>query len=363
MTTTDIDQTQLHFIIGSGRSGTTLLSQALNAHPNMVASPEGKFLLHYLQPFAGRELSAPDIAAFADHTLRIREHDLTDFRLWLLPQQQFIDRLQSLAPLRFEQLCKAVHLQSFIAREKNSPIRVVVDKNPSYTYFTPQLLEVFPQAKFIALVRDYRHNIASRLKHRLDANAWQAAHRWRICNTILHQALQQHPSRVLLLRYEDLTAQPQASLERVCAFLGVPFDEQMLHPDRLFSAYFPQLLQFLDLPQGSTHLQEMHQNIAQPISTTYQDKGWQHKLDAQQLHIAEAVCGSLGKQFGYATTNNNHHAPDSTLAFGLKKTWYAWRMKFFLIYFMKTYFRVPIALRRLKTQLSRAPRIKDYVEP
>lgn len=348
---------QLHFIIGSGRSGTTLLSQALNAHPNIVASPEGKFMLHYWQHLQHRtDIGAADIELFMDNAFKIQEHDLADFRIWLINQPKLKQALLAAAPLNFEGFCKIVHLHSYLALEKHTPIQAIIDKNPPYTYFTHEFLRAFPQAKFIALVRDYRDNIASRLKHGLDGNAWQAAHRWRICNTILKSALEQHPTRVLLVKYEDLTVNFEPQMRRICAFLDMPFDEQMLHPQAHFSAYFPKLLQFLNLPEGSAHLEEMHGNIGKTVSSNY-SKGWQTKLTAQQIQIAEAVCGNLGQTFGYETTTNN--LPKS-LSFTLNNWLNALRMKVFLIYLVKSYFYLPMWLRLLKLKWSGASNIKNF---
>ena len=347
---------QLHFIIGSGRSGTTLLSQALNAHPNIVASPEGKFMLHYWQYLQHRtNIGQADIELFMENAFKIQEHDLADFRIWLINQPNLKKALLDAAPMNFEEFCKTVHLQSYLAREKHTPVLAIVDKNPPYTYFTHEFLQTFLQAKFIALVRDYRDNIASRLKHHLDGNAWQAAHRWRICNTILQSALEQHPNRVLLVRYEDLTANFEQEMRRICMFLNVPFDEQMLHPQAHFSAYFPKLLQFLNLPEGSAHLQDMHSNIGKPV-TNSQTKGWQKNLNQQQIQIAEAVCGNLGKVFGYQTTTQT----PKNLSFRLNNWLNALRMKLFLIYLVKGYFYLPMKWRLLKLKWSGATSIKDF---
>src|ERR1700758_5626824 len=45
------DNIKIHFIIGSGRSGTTLLFHILNNHKNCVSSPEFKHLLFFYEKY------------------------------------------------------------------------------------------------------------------------------------------------------------------------------------------------------------------------------------------------------------------------------------------------------------------------
>lgn len=94
----------------------------------------------------------------------------------------------------------------------------------------------------------------------------------------------------------------------------------------------------------------MHGNIGKTVSSNY-SKGWQTKLTAQQIQIAEAVCGNLGETFGYETTTNN--LPKS-LSFTLNNWLNAvLRMKVFLIYLVKSYFYLPnvaVAAKKAKME-------------
>jgi len=105
-------------------------------------------------------------------------------------------------------------------------------KKPELEYEAPYLIERFPSARFVHLVRDPRDAGASqRKKYRYDT----CGHimKWKR-STRLALALQdQYPGRFLISRYEDLVQCPEATMEKVCHFLGIPYTQQMLNPDGL----------------------------------------------------------------------------------------------------------------------------------
>lgn len=61
-TPSQLQNTQLHFIIGPHRSGTTLLTSILNAHPQILSTPEFRFVLHFMNPYGKQKPVSPAFA-------------------------------------------------------------------------------------------------------------------------------------------------------------------------------------------------------------------------------------------------------------------------------------------------------------
>ena len=58
---------KIHFILGLGRPGTTLLSSLLDTHPNLKCTPEAVFLVFFLQKYKNSE------------NVALRNHKLKNF--------------------------------------------------------------------------------------------------------------------------------------------------------------------------------------------------------------------------------------------------------------------------------------------
>jgi hypothetical protein len=137
----------------------------------------------------------------------------------------------------------------------------IVDKNPKHVYRFPFLRAVFPDAKFIFLVRDGRSNIASLIEgwesgqfqtYLLprpggqgtlqwsfelppDWQAWmekpmieQCAWQWIAANEFVTRATAYlKPTEGMVVSYERLVASPLVEMERICQLLKVEMDPAM----------------------------------------------------------------------------------------------------------------------------------------
>ncbi|HNI43235.1 MAG TPA: sulfotransferase [Chitinophagales bacterium] len=359
MNQTPIQDIQMHFIIGYGRSGTTLLNNVLNAHPNVLATPENRFMLFFNQYFAPKtQLSRADIDFFCDNAFKIRDKAPTDFRTWLVNQERLRQSLYDQLPnLHYIDLYKITYLHNFLALQKND-IRTIIDKNPSYTLFTDDLLQLFPNAKFVLMVRDYRDNMLSHLRHQMDAvvNPWFVGHLWRNFNARILHLQQQHPNRVRLLRYEDLIADFEGQVQQICQFLGIEFLPEMLQYQNSFAQNLGKVKAAIEQYDPEI-LQAMHENVAKPINKS-NVQTWKTKMSYEQQQIADYICGDLGEKFGYsrATTLNNWQQKLHFLA----NNQYYKTLAQLQIQYIRTYFHSPTQWRTRKIQLNNVTPIPTY---
>src|SRR5215216_6948263 len=161
------------------------------------------------------------------------------------------------------------------------------DKTPHYVHHVDHLLGLWPGARFVVLVRDGR-DVALSLR-RLPFgpnNAWAAAQWWARGVRAGTRAQDDHPDAVLTVRYEDLAAAPQEEVRRLCAFLGLGYDDDMLalehvDPARIVpdqAAWFPTLFD--------------------GINTSAVGR-WRREMSRRDRRIFAALAGAELEQLGY----------------------------------------------------------------
>jgi hypothetical protein len=130
---------------------------------------------------------------------------------------------------------------SAYARQRNRPRWG--EKTLLAEFYAHDVLTALPETKVIHLIRDPR-DVFSSYRHapwrvparglRATASASLRGHvvwtlrSWSMSARLARTNAARHAARYFVLRYEDLVGDPQRELERVCAFLGEPFDRQML---------------------------------------------------------------------------------------------------------------------------------------
>jgi len=214
------------FIVGCGRSGTTLLRLMLTAHPNLSVPPEGDFLLGLDGQFD--DPTDPTWASrFVDAFFSIEK-----CREWGLEPATLSEGIASLAPTSWPELAAVPYWAYLVTHDPEA--NRWGDKNPGYVSHVPRLLQLYPRARVIHLVRDGRDVAQSWLSvHFGPRSLEQAARRWASAVAVGNRIARLHPRSVVEVHYEALVADPEGELRRICTFLGEDFDPAMLGYDRL----------------------------------------------------------------------------------------------------------------------------------
>ena len=241
------------FILGLPRTGSTLTRGIVNASPSVWVAGES----HYLpQPvrlgFGQREGYLARFARVGDITTpdgleRVANHifSLTGKSFWArLRTRADADRFAALlaATERAPRDLLDVAMRVFA---DGRPIRG--EKTPHHLEHVPTLLAWYPEARVIHTFRDPRAVYASlRYKEREEklTRVGRAARRfgawfdryatlnlvrsWRRAAALHRVYAERYRDRYLLVRFEDLVADPDGHARRIADFIGVPFTQEML---------------------------------------------------------------------------------------------------------------------------------------
>lgn len=112
-----------------------------------------------------------------------------------------------------------------------------LDKTPRYYLIIPELMETFPEATFLFLVRNPVDVFSSILEHHARGD-WTRLGRRDLLHDLLTAPAAIHRAAApggkgYLIRYEDLVGDPRRTLESICEAIGVGFDEATLRYERL----------------------------------------------------------------------------------------------------------------------------------
>ena len=272
---------RIFFIVGRGRSGTTLVSRILNAHPEIAVAPEALFVMNLERRY--RTVSWDDAMIRRFSADLWREDRL---RRWQLdPESLQRDLLTSGGSRGFARLCGEVYAANARALGRNK-VRLLGDKNPHYSLFVDRLATLFPRARFLHVVRDYRDNIGSYMSVPFDLSSITAlASRWKGYNRKILAASISCRDRYFRVRFEDLLDEPEAQLDDICRFLGVSFH--------------PEMLDFRG--GGAVSGLDWHKKLSTPLDPGQIGK-WRDRIPRHKLRQVEAVCAPLGRRFGYHPT-------------------------------------------------------------
>jgi protein-tyrosine sulfotransferase len=201
------------FVGGAARSGTTVLQNILDTHPDIVGAPE----FHHLV----------DVGKLRTKMHALIENGLID----QICSPEDVDR----------SLCQLIEGLLRPLREKCG-CRYLSEKTPDNVLVFPELIGLFPGARFIWVVRDPRAVIASMLQvgrrarkvhlptQDFTQSLLAAIAYIRQCFKAGAAAQQLAPERVITVSYERLVSSPEAETKRICRFLAIDWTEQMLHP-------------------------------------------------------------------------------------------------------------------------------------
>lgn len=163
------------------------------------------------------------------------------------------------------------------------------DKTPGSVTQIGLLAELFPEAKFVHIIRDGRAVALSYLERPEwgPATMAEAANHWK--NRVRRgrdagRAIGQE--RYMEVRYEDVVTDAEAVTRRVCDFLGLEFEDGMLR-------YHEKSNEFI----SSTKDPEAFKNLSRPITAGL--RTWENEISRGDQRLFEAVAGDLLQELGY----------------------------------------------------------------
>jgi protein-tyrosine sulfotransferase len=190
------------FIGGCGRSGTSFFQKVITSHSEIEGGPEFDFI----QPL-----------------LSVYKNMISKFHLDR--QKYFYSKTE------LDNAFKAFFNSCLSDRFKNS-CTYFSEKTPNNIDVAKELLELFPDAYFINIIRDGRDVLASHkdaFKTASVCQLWNAA----VDNYFNLTHNEEIKSRVINIRYEDFLTSPESVLLNVLDRLGLSIEPQMLKPGEI----------------------------------------------------------------------------------------------------------------------------------
>lgn len=219
------------FILGNPRSGTSLFRLMLNSHPEIVVPPECGFLQWWYRKYKNWNKTccqnAEVLKQYCDDVLSSKK-----IESWDIDPEALIEQIKVKEPASYAELSILVYKQ-YNTKKKG----LIGDKNNYYIQHLNLLDEIYPNTKYIHLVRDGRDVASSYLKlseqklnspytPQLPSNIEDIALEWQSNVISIDDFLSSKEG--LVIKYEDLVKNPKNTLKEVMDFLGVTFSKDML---------------------------------------------------------------------------------------------------------------------------------------
>jgi hypothetical protein len=292
------------FVVGASRSGTNLLRALLNEHSEVWMSPE----THYFDDLRPRlskggrtQLEPQERERCENYFLALshraygQEGDPAGARIDREELRALAAELGGTGDAYFEALC--------LIRARLHQRPRWGEKTPRHVYRITEMLEAFPGAKVICLVRDPRAVIASyrdwhtagakegvwndddalaadRARTRRSYNIVLMSYLWRGVVQASYEALRLHGGdSVYVQRFERIAADPEGETRALCAWLGLEYEPAMLAIPVVNSSY---------ASSG-----EAGGVSSEPVER------WKATLSPNEISVIQRCCGSMMDELGY----------------------------------------------------------------
>jgi Sulfotransferase family len=278
------------FVCGVTRSGTTLLRLMLDSHPDLAIPGETHWVPKLIKAFERSKQSGEDAA-----NLAIDHKRWGDFHL---DADELRGRIEALDPVTAADSIRAFYA---LYAEREGKIRYG-DKTPGYVKEMRRIQRVLPEARFVHIIRDGRDVSLSHLRMNWGPETYeQSARLWR---NRIRKARKVAPSvnYYMEVRFEDLVADTEGVLRRICDFIDLEFDPVMLDYHERAEGRLAEKAR--ELPRKNRPNQpaearlESHRLAKEPPRSDRIGM-WRDRMTAQEVAEYEAVAGDMLVELGY----------------------------------------------------------------
>ncbi len=286
---------KIAFIIGMGRSGTTLLTNMLNGNTETIACPENEFIIHSYRSFIYKDFNDSKVVdSFID---MFNQNFNSVISIWK-PGQNLKEDIKNAEDKSFGNICKLSYLNFPLSQKDKKNINLVVDKNPSYSLHIDVLKNIFPESKFIVIVRDYRDNVVSRKKYSdQNISIHKLAADWNYYYENIINSLSKNKINYHLIKYEDLANNPTHSLQSLCTYLGIDYTDEMLNFQELSKEMKTHASSSVS-KEKNEKIQRMHANLEKKVNTE-RVNAFVNELTNEEIALLDFACEKFATKFGY----------------------------------------------------------------
>lgn len=288
---TDKNLLPVPFVVGVGRSGSTLLRLMLDAHPQLAIPSETHFL--------------KDIIPLAERTTTNKKKffkTITNHVRWSefhIDTKEFETNLNELKNFTFTEglrIFYSLYAKKFQKQRWG-------DKTPPYDNLIQSIEKLLPEAHFIHIIRDGR-DVALSYKDMWfgpDKNINSLANSWlyRIRET-RRQA--QNVKNYTEIKFEDLVIQPEIELKKICDFIKLPFDSKMLNYYQNSEERLSEMENRYN-KDGSIRVSKQQRMDIFKLTNKPPDKSriqaWKNKMPKEELIQFNKIAGDLLRDLGY----------------------------------------------------------------
>ena len=289
-----MSNTRQIFVVGSSRSGTTMMGRILNNHPHVFAFKELHFFGTIWNASSNQALNRQEQIDLLSRLLSIQVNGLF--------QRQDLSNFnkKAVALLAEKNICNPLSIYELflttMANENKSTISC--EQTPKNIYYLNEILTFFPQAKVINMVRDQRDVLLSQ------KNKWKRRFLG-ASNIPLSEAIRSyvnyHPiltskiwnsslkysvkyfdnERVKIVKLEEVLVKPELVVKDICNFLAIDFDQRMLN---------------VPLVGSSTEKDNKHRLL---IDSSKKEKWKKGGLNSAEIYLSQLMSRKMMFEFSY----------------------------------------------------------------
>lgn len=268
------------FIVGTERSGSNLLRLILNAH-SQILIPHPPHLLNYFGglDYGNLQESTNSKKLLRDMCFLIQNHifpwDEYDLGIETLHQNILHQSHVGLMATIYEHALRQTTKQRWGC------------KSTFMIHYIREVMEVYQNPKFIWLIRDPRDVSASAKKSVFSpCHPFWSALLWEEQQKIGLEMEEQFKNNILRCTYEELLTDSEMVIQKICSYIGIDFEEEMLSFFQSKEA------------KKSANLSKSWEKTGQPIQRNNHNK-FRKLLSAEEIADVESICFLTMQKFGY----------------------------------------------------------------
>jgi hypothetical protein len=284
------------FIAGQAKSGTSLLVALLDSHPELLVMPQDTaYFATVLTKYgaSGRRAQFDYLTkeswtnVLFGHQAKRGNQDYAGF-----PKEEFLETFERIAfdPANAERDLLVLMMESYakVIRVFLDGVKHWVEKTPANRNYVPEIFARFPHAKLLVTMRDPRALLAAQIalertrKTRKFSVYYVVAH-WRTAARLAKRVCDGEIAG-LVVGYEDLALYPSLSMQKVCDYLEITFDpEIVLNPTKVGRSW---------AGNSASGVRFSEISVA-PVTR------WENELSEDEIGWVEWHCRDLMPEFGY----------------------------------------------------------------